>query len=71
MKKLLLVLGVVAFGFAFTSCNKQCTCTVSYEGVSLPIGIPEGYKIDTKDDCLSVTKIAEIFKQDNVKCDWK
>jgi hypothetical protein len=30
MKKLFVVLGVVAFGFAFTACKKDCKCTVEY-----------------------------------------
>ena len=34
MKKLLVVLGVVAFGFAFTSCKKDCIC--KWSGENLP-----------------------------------
>jgi hypothetical protein len=31
MKKLFVVLGVVACGFAFTSCKKDCKCTLEYD----------------------------------------
>ena len=37
MKKLLAVLGVVAFGFAFTSCKKDCVCSGDYEVTVLGI----------------------------------
>ena len=59
MKKLLVVLGVVAFGFAFTSCKKDCKCsgTVKMEAEGMD---PMEQKIDfttpdkmSKSDCES------------------
>ena len=31
MKKIFVVLAVVAFGFTFASCNKECKCSGSYQ----------------------------------------
>ena len=36
MKKMLVVLGVVAFSFGAVSCKKECMCTVTVLGVTGP-----------------------------------
>ena len=59
MKKLLLVLGVVVIGFAFTSCKKECKCKTI-----MGISVSFGDLIDNKSDCLAL-------KDDGVKCEWK
>ena len=64
MKKLLVVLGVVAFGFAFTSCKKECKCKMG--GVNWTI--PADMAGDTKEDC---DKIKEAYATIGVSCDWK
>ena len=58
MKKLFVVLGVVAFGFAFTSCKKECKCTL------LGVTVSAGDVIDNKDDCLDL-------KEGGLNCEWK
>ena len=52
MKKVLVVLGIVAFGFAFTSCKKECKCSVA--GVNMPLS---GKVIETKADCDEYAKL--------------
>jgi hypothetical protein len=51
MKKLFVVLGVVAFGFAFTACKKDCKCTVTVDGTELAkdASVGELSKNDCKD----------------------
>jgi hypothetical protein len=48
MKKLFVVLGVVAFGFAFTSCKKDCKCSITFDGqeVLAPTSVGELSKSD-------------------------
>ena len=64
MKKLLVVLGVVAFGFAFTSCKKECKCTVL--GVAVDLG---NKSVETKEECSAY----EAASKDTpgIKCSWK
>jgi len=62
MKKVLVVLGIVAFGFAFTSCKKECKCNVA------GVNYPTTGAIDTKADC---DAFAELWKGSGVKCEWK
>ena len=63
MKKLLVVLGIVAFGFTFTSCKKECVCKVA--GVKMPF---TGKVIDSKEDC---KEWEELSKDTGLKCEWK
>ena len=65
MKKVLVVLGVVAVGFAFTSCKKECKCNIA--GVEWKI--PSGTTVDTKAAC---DELKTTFKEfGNISCDWK
>ena len=72
MKKVFLVLCVVAIGFAFTSCKKDCKCSGSYEYTLLD----EPYKIEIpeysagelkKADCEAVTFTLPAGLPDDVK----
>ena len=65
MKKLLVVLGVVAFGFAFTACKKECKCKLG----PLNWNIPSETTVDTKEKC---DEIKELYKDlGMITCDWK
>jgi len=64
MKKLLVVLGVVAFGFAFTSCKKECKCTA--DGKDFPLVGTQ----DSKDLCDAFQKLYEGTDAP-IKCEWK
>ena len=65
MKKVLVVLGVVAVGFAFTSCKKECKCKLG----PLDFTIPSETTINSKADC---DKVKDIYKETGViTCDWK
>jgi len=66
MKKVLVVLSVVAFGFAFTSCKKECKCKIGPLNWEIPGD--DGAKIETKADC---DKVASDWADIGVKCDWK
>jgi hypothetical protein len=48
MKKLFVVLGVVAFGFCFTSCKKDCKCSITLDGTEVlaPTSVGEMSKSD-------------------------
>ena len=64
MKKLLVVLVVVAFGFAFTSCKKECKCKIGIIDWTIPSEAAAG----SKEDC---DKIKDIYQDFGVSCDWK
>ena len=76
MKKLLVVLGVVAVGFAFTSCKKDCVCTgtVKVEGqadVKVDQNVGSMKSADCKNDLYKFTKPAGVEDKDikiDVKC---
>ena len=67
MKKLFVVLGVVAFGFAFSSCKKECECTTYLLG---EVGTKTTYEIKGSEDCAKWITYDEITKT-GIKCDKK
>jgi hypothetical protein len=71
MKKLIVVLGVVAFGFAFTACKKDCKCTYEMEnplveGEKTSISYSSPDKL-SKSDCESL-KIPGLSSDIKVEC---
>jgi len=77
MKKLLVGVGVVAMGFAFTSCTKDCVCTGEYgvEGLMQKVDqtFPDVKSADCKDDMFQLPAgfvKPEGFKN-TIKCESK
>jgi len=64
MKKLLVVLSIVAFGFAFTSCKKVCDC--KYNDGSR-YSSPKGQ--NTKEECNTADALLKLYGEG--KCTWK
>ncbi len=64
MKKLLVVLGVVALGFGFTSCKKECKCNIA--GINFDMS---SAGIDTKEDCDAYASLTEDTP--GLKCSWE
>ena len=69
MRKLLVILGIVAFGFAFTACKKECKCTKEGADYSAP------GSADTKELCADFEAahnvIAETAGTPKIKCEFK
>jgi len=69
MKKLLVVLGVAAFGFAFTSCEKSCECTTYALGESKGT---MSYPLKSGGDCAEwITVAYDDITKSGVKCEKK
>jgi len=71
MKKLLVVVGVVAFSFGAVSCKKECKCT--FDGKDFPtVGT-----LDSKDLCDEFAKLQSEMQallgddMPKVICEWK
>lgn len=47
MKKLVVILGVIAMVFAFSSCKKDCVCSASYDDIT----VSKTYTKLTKKEC--------------------
>ena len=62
MKKMLIVFGVVAFAFTFTSCKKECACTST--GI-VKITLTD-HTAKNKRDC-----VKDNDKYQYMKCVWK
>jgi len=67
MKKLFVVLGVVAIAFAFTSCKKTCECTTYLLG---EVVASTEYEIKGSGDCAQWVTYIEAT-QTGVKCGKK
>lgn len=66
MKKFLVVLGVAAFGFAFTSCEKTCECTTYALGVEK---LTASYPLKSGEDCAKwITVAYDDITQSGIKC---
>jgi len=64
MKKLLAVVAVVAFCASFTSCKKECECSVL--GIKTDLS---SAGIDTKEECDDYVNVAKDMP--GIKCSWK
>ena len=62
MKKLLAVLAVVAVGFAFTSCKKDCKCTTTVAGMTTETTVTkEAMDAAGIDKCSDMNSSAEVM----------
>ena len=71
MKKLLVVLGVVAFGFAFTSCKKECKCTLDGKDFATTGTIDDKAACDKVADAANVAQALLGDNAPKVSCEWK
>jgi hypothetical protein len=68
MKKLVAVLAIVAVGFGFTSCKKECTCKEKNTGLETPT-----IKLEDTDykSCKEMQKAAnDEAKEQGVDASW-
>ena len=67
MKKLFVVLGVVAIAFAFTSCKKTCECTTYLLG---EVVASNEYEVKGSEDCAQFVTY-DVITQSGIKCGKK
>jgi len=64
MKKIFVVVAVIAFCTSFVSCKKECECKLGFTLIDMP----KNEIIDTKEDC---NAYEDTLKIPGIKCIWK